>query len=153
MDVSGSAVYDISLAGSQQKTLYVKSVAFSHQWFELNIYNFLLFLSSRLREHFYYACYLVSGGFWIALSHGLLADLFDVYGIITLKWHLSLVSMPIFILLFMISIFETKKIFPIEHTALSLVLSVLIIEFVYGLFDIITALKYLSTIAAINTPL
>jgi len=174
----GSAVFDISLAASQQKTLYVKSVAFSHQWFELNIYdeslskrallgqytdiallvgmlialivyNFLLFLYSRLLEHFYYACYLVSGGFWIALSYGLLADLFDVYGTITLKWHLSLVSMPIFILLFMISIFETKKKYPIEHTALSLVLGVLIIEFVYGLFDIITALKYSSTIATI----
>lgn len=35
----GSAVFDIDLAPEQQKTLYVKSVAFSHQWFVLNIYD------------------------------------------------------------------------------------------------------------------
>ncbi|WP_417221985.1 diguanylate cyclase [Amphritea sp.] len=174
----GSAVFDIELQASQHKTLFVKSQAFSHQWFVLNlydenqskrallgqytdiallvgmilaliIYNFLLFFSSRLREHFFYACYLVSGGFWIALSYGLLADLFDVYGSITLKWHLSLVSMPIFILLFMINIFETKKKYPVEHWALLSILTLLTGEFIYGLFDIVTALKYSSTLAAI----
>ncbi|MDO6563617.1 diguanylate cyclase [Amphritea sp. 1_MG-2023] len=174
----GSAVFDFTLAAQQHKTLFVKSLAFSHQWFVLNlydedhskrellgqytdiallvgmilaliVYNLLLFLSSRLREHFFYACYLISGGFWIALSYGLLADLFNVYGSVTLKWHLSLVSMPIFILLFMVNIFETKRKYPIEHGALLSILTLLIFEFVYGLFDIVTALKYSSTLAAI----
>ncbi|WP_137170623.1 diguanylate cyclase [Marinomonas sp. FW-1] len=174
----GSAVFDISLEPNQHKTLFVKSQSFSHQWFTLNlysedqskrallglytdialmvgmllaliIYNFLLFFSSRLREHFFYACYLVAGGFWVALSYGLLADLFDVYGSITLKWHLSLVAMPIFLLLFMINIFETKKKYPIEHWALLSILTLLIVDFVYGLFDMITALNYSSSLAAI----
>ncbi|RBP85275.1 GGDEF domain-containing protein [Marinomonas rhizomae] len=174
----GSAVFDITLAPHQHKTLLVKSQSFSHQWFTLNlydedqskrallglytdialltgmllalmIYNFLLFFSSRLREHFFYACYLVAGGFWIALSYGLLADLFNVFGSITLKWHLSLVAMPIFLLLFMINIFETKKKYPIEHWALLSILTLLICDFVYGLFDMITALNYSSTLAAI----
>lgn len=175
---SGSAVFEITLFPDKQTTLFVKSVAFSHQWFALNlygeeyskrallgqytsialavgmllaliIYNFLLFFSSRLREHFYYACYLVAGGFWIALSYGLLADLFNVYGSITLKWHLSLVAMPIFLLLFMINIFETQKKYPIEHWALLSILTLLIVDFIYGLFDIVTALQYSSTLAAI----
>ncbi|XQW84271.1 sensor domain-containing diguanylate cyclase [Thalassotalea piscium] len=174
----GSAVFDVILAPNQNKTLYVKSLVYSHQWFALNfynedqskrvllgqytdialatgmllaliIYNFLLFFTSRLREHFFYACYLVSGGFWIALSYGLLADLFNVYGIVTLKWHLSLVAMPIFLLFFMINIFETKKKYPVEHWVLLSILSLLIIDFVYGLFDIVTALQYTSTLAAI----
>lgn len=174
----GSAVFDITLEPNQHKTLFVKSQSFSHQWFTLNlydedqskrallglytdiallagmllaliIYNFLLFFSSRLREHFFYACYLVAGGFWVALSYGLLADLFNVYGSITLKWHLSLVAMPIFLLLFMINIFETKKKYPIEHWALLSILTLLICDFVYGLFDMITALNYSSTLAAI----
>lgn len=174
----GSAVFDITLEPHQHKTLLVKSQSFSHQWFTLNlydedqskrallglytdialltgmllalmIYNFLLFFSSRLREHFFYACYLVAGGFWIALSYGLLADLFNVFGSITLKWHLSLVAMPIFLLLFMINIFETKKKYPIEHWALLSILTLLICDFVYGLFDMITALNYSSTLAAI----
>ncbi|WP_143323487.1 diguanylate cyclase [Cognaticolwellia aestuarii] len=174
----GSAVFEITLSPDKQTTLFVKGVAFSHQWFALNlyseenskrallgqytnialavgmilaliIYNFLLFFSSRLREHFYYACYLVAGGFWIALSYGLLADLFNVYGSITLKWHLSLVAMPIFLLLFMINIFETQKKYPIEHWALLSILTLLIVDFIYGLFDIVTALQYSSTLAAI----
>ncbi|WP_426359851.1 sensor domain-containing diguanylate cyclase [Pseudocolwellia sp. HL-MZ19] len=174
----GSGVFDITLKPSQHKTLFVKSVAFSHQWYALNIYNedqskrvllgqytdialavgmllaliiynFLLFFTSRLREHFYYACYLVSGGFWIALSYGLIADLFNVYGTNILKWHLSLVCMPIFLLLFMMNIFETKKKYPIEHWALLSILALLIVDLVYGLFDIITALNYASTLAAI----
>lgn len=175
---SGSAVFDITLQPNQDKTIFIKSLSFSHQWFALNlygedqskralpgqftdialvvgmllsliIYNFLLFFSSRLKEHFYYACYLVSGGFWIALSYGLLADLFNVFGSITLKWHLSLVVMPIFLLLFMINIFETKKRYPIEHWSLLSVITLLSANFIYGLFDIITALKYSSTLAAV----
>lgn len=174
----GSAVFDITLEPKQHKTLLVKSQSFSHQWFTLNlydedhskrallgfytdiallvgmllalmVYNFLLFLSSRLWEHFFYACYLVAGGFWVALSYGLLADLFNVFGSITLKWHLSLVAMPIFLLLFMINIFETKKKFPVEHWLLLSILTLLICDFVYGLFDMVTALNYSSTLAAI----
>lgn len=174
----GSAVFDITLQPNQDKTIFIKSLSFSHQWFALNlygedqskrallgqftnialivgmllaliIYNFLLFFSSRLKEHFYYACYLVSGGFWIALSYGLLADLFNIFGSVTIKWHLSLVVMPMFLLLFMTNIFETKKRYPIEHWALISVLTLLSANFIYGLFDIITALKYSSTLAAI----
>lgn len=173
----GSAVFDVTLESKQKKTLYVKSLSFSHQWFELNfynenqskralvsqytdialavgmllaliIYNFLLFFTSRLREHFFYACYLVSGGLWITLSYGLFADLFNVYGTTALKWHLSLIAMPIFLLLFMINIFETKKKHPIEHWALLSVLTLLVINFIYGLFDILTALQYSSILAA-----
>ncbi len=174
----GSAVFEISLEPNQIKTLFVNSTSFSHQWFALNlygedlskrallgqftyialvvgmllaliIYNFLMFFSSRLKEHFYYACYLVSGGFWIALSYGLLADIFNVFGYNTMKWHLSLVAMPIFLILFMTNIFETKKRYPVEHWSLLIVLALLSINFIYGLFDIVTALKYSSTLAAV----
>ncbi|MBH0015080.1 GGDEF domain-containing protein [Pseudoalteromonas sp. NGC95] len=172
----GSAVFDIEL--QNKKTLYIKSISFSHQWFSLNlynedqskrallgqytdiallvgmilaliIYNFLLFISSRLKEHFYYSCYLVCGGFWIALSYGMFADFFNIFGSITLKWHLSLVAMPIFLILFMINIFETKSKYPIEHWALISIIVLLTINFIYGLFDIVTALKYSSSLAAV----
>lgn len=174
----GSAIFDVVLPPQQQKTLFVKSLVFSHQWFALNfydenqskrillgqytdialavgmllsliIYNLLLFFTSRLKEHLFYACYLITGAFWIALSYGLLADLFNIYGHITLRWHLSLIAMPIFLLLFMMHIFETKKKYPIEHRALAFMLILLVIDFVYGLFDVLTALKYASTLAAI----
>ncbi|MGB5998543.1 MAG: 7TM-DISM domain-containing protein, partial [Marinomonas sp.] len=91
----GTAVFDITLPRQQVTTLYLKNVSYIYQVFSVElysqdlskrvlinqynditlivgmvlaliIYNFFLFLSSRLKEHLFYACYLVSGGFWIA---------------------------------------------------------------------------------------
>jgi len=155
----GTAVFDITLPRQQVTTLYLKNVSYIYQVFSVElysqdlskrvlinqynditlivgmvlaliIYNFFLFLSSRLKEHLFYACYLVSGGFWIALSYGLFASFFDVFGSITLKWNIALGTMPICLLIFMINIFETRTKYPTEHKALltieSLVLSLII---------------------------
>lgn len=174
----GSAAYDISLLPQQHITLYVKSVSFSHQWFALNlygeeqsrrvllgqfteiailigmllalvVYNLSLFAFSAQKEHLFYALYLISGGFWAALSYGLLADLFEVYGSITVNWHISLGAMPVFLLLFMMEIFETKKKYPIEHKALVTVAALITLNFMYGAIDIITSLKHSNMLAAI----
>lgn len=174
----GSAAYNISLLPQQHTTLYVRSVSFSHQWFALNlygeeqsrrvllgqfteiailvgmllaliVYNLSLFAFSAQREHLFYALYLISGGFWAALSYGLLADLFEVYGSITVNWHISLGAMPVFLLLFMMEIFETKKKYPIEHKALVITATLITLNFMYGAVDIITSLKHSNMLAAI----
>ncbi|MCH1931091.1 sensor domain-containing diguanylate cyclase [Shewanella sp. A25] len=174
----GAAVFEISLAPQQSKTLFVKSVSFSHQWFSINlynkeqsqrallgsftdiailvgmllaliIYNLLLFLYSHQRDNLYYACYLISGGIWIALSYGLFAEVFHFYGSQTLHWHLTLMTMPIFLILFMMDIFETRRHYKYEHIALATVLTLLIIELAYGLIDIVGALRYSSSLAAL----
>ncbi|REG83939.1 diguanylate cyclase [Marinomonas pollencensis] len=174
----GTAVFDITLAPQQVTTLYLKNLAYIYQVFSLElysqdaskrvlinqnnditlivgmilaliIYNFFLFLSSRLKEHLFYACYLVSGGFWIALSYGLFASFFDVFGSITLKWNIALGTMPICLLIFMINIFETRTKYPTEHKALLTVIAILATNSIYGLFDIIKALEYASTLAFI----
>ncbi|MDO6514597.1 MULTISPECIES: diguanylate cyclase [unclassified Neptuniibacter] len=174
----GSAVFEIALQPQQHKTIYIKNLVYSHQWLALNlydknqskrallsqftdiallvgmllaliIYNFLLFFSSRLKEHLFYACYLVCGGYWIALSYGLFADLFEAYGSSTFQGHLALGGIPIFLLLFMMTIFETKKNYPIEHWALLATLSLLIGDFFYGLIDIVGSLKNATTLASI----
>ncbi|MDB4837559.1 sensor domain-containing diguanylate cyclase [Marinomonas sp.] len=172
----GNAVFDIELPPNQHRTLFLKSIVLSHQWFTLSlydedqskralmglyteiaalvgmffaltIYNLLLFFSSRLKEHIYYACYLISGGTWIALCYGLLADTFSIYGSAALKGQLILGGLPIFLFLFMMSTFETRKKYPIEHWILTSVLVVFICELIYALFDIVTAL-HISTILA-----
>ncbi|MGB7390252.1 sensor domain-containing diguanylate cyclase [Marinomonas sp.] len=174
----GTAVFDITLPRQQVTTLYLKNVSYIYQVFSVElysqdlskrvlinqynditlivgmvlaliIYNFFLFLSSRLKEHLFYACYLVSGGFWIALSYGLFASFFDVFGSITLKWNIALGTMPICLLFFMINIFETRKKYPIEHKALLTTIAILATNSIYGLFDIISALEYASTLAFI----
>ncbi|MEL0635223.1 diguanylate cyclase [Marinomonas sp. TI.3.20] len=174
----GTSIFDIELPPQQDKTLFIKNLAFSSQWFSFNlynanqskraligqhsdisliigmllaliIYNFLLFFSSRLKEHLFYACYLIFGGCWVAFSNGLLAGWFNIFGVHALDWNLSLGAMPICLLLFMANIFETKKKYPIEHWALLATILMLVVSTFYSLFDVITALKYSSTIAAI----
>lgn len=174
----GAAVFDVTLQPYQSKTLYVESTSFSHQWFSLELYNkdqsqrallgsftdialivgmllaligynLLLYTYTRQRDSLYYACYLISGATWIALSYGLLAETFAFYGSATLRWHLTLMTMPIFLILFMMDIFETRQHYRTEHKALAAILLLLIAEFIYGIFDIVGALRYSSPLAAV----
>ena len=174
----GSAVYPITLPAHSSTTLYVRSDAYSHQWFALEIfdqehsrralvgvsndiallvgmmialvfYNLLLYLATSKIENIYYSFYLISGLLWIALSYGLVASLFDVYGHEVFMLNISLITMPIFLLLFMLAIFETRQHYPIEHRFLQAVLIPLCAMFVWGLFDISGALKPASIMALI----
>ena len=114
----------------------------------LMLYNIILFVSSRKKENIFYALYLVSGTVWIALSYGLLATLFGIYGQLMMHLHLSLLAMPSFLICFMMSIFATKQRFPKEHKLLVFVLILLVLDFILGVFNIIVALKPASTLAA-----
>ncbi|WP_339664189.1 diguanylate cyclase [uncultured Pseudomonas sp.] len=174
----GIAVYPITLPADSITTLYVRSFAYSHQWFALNIfdeehsrqalvgtsndiallvgmmlalvfYNFLLYFATSKLENIFYSFYLVSGLIWIALSYGLVANLFNLYGDEVFMLNISLITMPIFLVLFMMAIFETKTHYPTEHRFLQGLLLPLCCMFVWGLFDISAALKPASTVAAI----
>lgn len=174
----GVAIYPLDLPAGETTTVYVRSFAYSHQWFALNIfdeersrkalvgvandiallvgmmlalvfYNFLLYFATSKKENIFYSFYLISGVVWIALSYGLVASLFDAYGPSIFMLNLSLITMPIFLLLFMMAIFETKHVYPTEHRFLQALLLPLCGMFVWGLFDITAALKPASTAAAI----
>ncbi|MBM6550579.1 diguanylate cyclase [Marinomonas ostreistagni] len=174
----GSAVFAIELAPQQQKTLYVQSASFSHQWFTLGLYdedhskrallgnysdiailvgmllalilyNLLLYAYSRVKDSLFYAFYLISAAMWIALSYGLVADLFGIYGSQTLYWHLTLMTMPIFLILFMMDIFETRQHYRLEHGALLTLMWIMIAECIYGVIDIVGALRISSSLAVL----
>ncbi|MCG9710295.1 sensor domain-containing diguanylate cyclase [Pseudoalteromonas shioyasakiensis] len=174
----GSAVFSFYIAPNQQKTIYIKSVTFSHQWFALAIfdeehskralvgngnyiallvgmmlalmiYNFFLYLSARKIENIVYALYLISGTVWVALSYGVAANFFGIFSAELLQLNSNLLSMPSFLVIFVMLIFETKKLYPKEHIALSIILFLLVADFVYSLFDIVGALKPASSLAAL----
>ncbi len=174
----GAAVFNFDLKPGQVSQLYINTVSYSHQWFTLEIhdelsskralvgsqndiailvgtllalmlYNFLLYVSARKKENIFYSLYLISGTVWIALSYGLIANFFGWYGDSVMRLHISLITMPIFLILFMTVIFETRKHYPTEHKLLMALICVLGIEFIYGLFDIKAALEPASSIAAI----
>lgn len=174
----GSAVFSFYIAPNQQKTIYVKSITFSHQWFALTIYdeehskralvgngnyiallvgmmlalmiyNFFLYLSARKIENIVYALYLISGTVWVALSYGVAANFFGIFSAELLQLNSNLLSMPSFLVIFVMLIFETKKHYPKEHIALSIILFLLVADFIYSLFDIVGALKPASSLAAL----
>lgn len=174
----GTAVYPISLSEGEVATLYLRSHSFSHQWFAVDVYdleasrhalisintdiallvgmmlalvfyNGLLYFASSKKENIFYSLYLISGLVWIALSYGLIASAFGLYGTAVFKLNISLITMPIFLMLFMMTIFETRKLYPTEHRILQGLLAVLIGVLAWGFFDISAALKPASTLAAI----
>lgn len=174
----GTAVYPMTLAANQSATLYVRSHAYSHQWFAIEVldeqasrraliginsdiammvgmllalvfYNGLLYFATSKKENIFYSLYLISGLLWIALSYGLIASVFDVYGNAVFKLNLSLITMPIFLLLFMMSVFETKGFYPTEHRFLQALLILLTGTLLWGLVDISAALKPASSLAAL----
>ncbi|MEO9654215.1 sensor domain-containing diguanylate cyclase [Marinomonas sp.] len=173
----GNAVFDIEIPANEHVTVYLKSVAYVSQWFSLQlyddeqskraltglytdvsiiigmllaltIYNLFLFLSSRLFEHLYYACYLITAGVWIGMTYGFFADVLNVYGPASHNGFLSLILMPIFLLLFMARIFETKKHYPVEHWLLMAISVILAINLIFGVFNLVGALKMATALAA-----
>ncbi|WP_150303365.1 sensor domain-containing diguanylate cyclase [Pseudomonas saliphila] len=174
----GTAVYPLTLAAEQPTVLYLRSHSYSHQWFAVDIldeqasrraligvnldialmvgmllalvfYNGLLYFATSKKENIFYSLYLISGLVWIALSYGLIANIFDVYGSQVFRLNISLITMPIFLLLFMMAIFDTKRIYPTEHRCLQVLLIFLSCTLAWGLFDIAGALKPASTLAAV----
>lgn len=174
----GTAVYPLTLAVGEPTTLYLRSHSFSHQWFAIEIhdeqwsrralvgvnldialmvgmllalvfYNGLLYFATSKKENVFYSLYLISGLVWIALSYGLVANIFNVYGSGVFRLNISLITMPIFLLLFMMAIFDTRKFYPTEHRCLQGLILLLGATFVWGLFDISAALKPASSLAAL----
>lgn len=172
----GTIVYPFTVPSTT--TLYIRSHVYSHQWFSSQIYddeqsrralvgghldiallvgmmvalvfyNGLLYFATSKKENILYSLYLISGLLWIALSYGLLSKAFNIYGDNLFILNLSVFSMPIFLLLFMMAIFETKKLYIKEHRALQIILALLTISFIYGLFDITGALKHSTSLAAL----
>jgi len=173
-----SAIFAFDLPAQETRTLYVKTLSYTHQWFALEIfdeenskrallssdndiailfgilfslaiYNLLIFLVSRTKENMYYSLYLLSASIWLTLSYGLLANVFEVYGIGIFKLHIFLMTMPIFLLLFVMSVFNTKEDYKNEHKALLFIVTLITLDAIYGFYDIIGALQYSSTLAAL----
>ena len=173
-----SAIYALTLFPQQTKTFYMKSTFHAYQIFSIMIYdekssksalmngksdiaflvgilialamyNFLLyFSSSRGKENLFYSLYLISASVWIALSYGLLANIFQIYGPLVYRLHFSLMIMILFLILFFMSIFNTKKSYKTEHNFLKSVIFIIVVDMIYGLFNFYHALEMTTFIGS-----
>ena len=174
----GTLIYPFVVPAGEKTVLYVRSHAYTHQWFAFEIYdgehsrralvgghldialmvgmmlalvfyNGLLYFATSKKENIFYSLYLVSGLVWIALSYGLIAKVFSAYGDAIFMLNLSIITMPIFLLLFMMAIFETRAYYRTEHRVLQAMLVPLVVAFVYGWFDVMTVFKFTDNLAAL----
>jgi diguanylate cyclase (GGDEF)-like protein len=175
----GTVVYPFTVPLRGAVVVYVRSHVYSHQWFSLEIYddersrqalvgghldiallvgmmlamvlyNALLYFATSKSENIFYSLYLISGLAWIALTYGLLGKAFNVYGDAVFVLNLTVLTMPIFLLLFMMSIFETREFYRTEHRVLQSMLALLVITLMYGLFDPVGAMKPAASLAALS---
>lgn len=110
----------------------------------LALYNLLIFISSRYKEYLYYSLYLLSATVWIFYMYGGLAHYAHMYGESTFRFNFGLMMIPIFLALFVQSIFETKKLYKTEHWFLNSIIILLSANFIYGLINFNHALQLLS---------
>lgn len=75
--------------------------------------------------------------------------MFELYGSTIFMLNIALITMPIFLLLFLTQIFQTKSRYPTEHKFLWLLIIVLLVNLLYAFIDIQSALKPASSLAAL----
>ncbi|MGP2657280.1 sensor histidine kinase [Malaciobacter sp. WC5094] len=122
----------------------IDAVLFVGLLLSLGVYNLFIYLSSRYKEYLYYSLYLFSATIWIFYIYGALAHYFNIYGNISYKFNFGLIFIPVFLALFVQTIFNTKEKYPIENKFLNSIIVVLSINFIYALFDFTNALAFIA---------
>ena len=111
----------------------------------LAIYNLFIFISSRYKEYLYYSLYLISSTLWIFYVYGSMAHYLYIYGEIPLRFNFGIMLAPVFLALFIQTVFKTKIQYKREHTLLNSITVVALANFIYGLIDFNSALEILSS--------
>ena len=167
------AVYEFTLNPNENKTIYVHQRTHSYHFYNFSIfsqkesiryliyekvdavlisglllalalYNLLIFISSRYKEYLYYALYLISSTLWIFYIYGSMAHYFEIYGDIPARFNFGIMLAPIFLTLFIQTIFKTKEKYKLEHKFLFSIIIVSLSNFVYGIIDFTGALEILT---------
>jgi len=143
--------YNFSLLNEKNSIKYliyekIDGVLFAGLLFALALYNLLLFLSTRYKEYLYYTLYLSSATVWIFYMYGAMAHYVQVYGGIAFRFNFGLMFIPIFLALFVQTVFETKEKYKREHLFLNSIIATLVLTIIYGIFDFNHALQLLSLV-------
>lgn len=138
--------YDFSIFSQKESIKYliyekVDAVLISGLLLALALYNFLIFISSRYKEYLYYSLYITSSALWIFYVYGSMAHYFEIYGDIPLRFNFGIMVAPIFLSLFIQTLFKTEIYYKKEHKLLISIIGISFINFIYGLIDFNSALK------------
>jgi diguanylate cyclase (GGDEF)-like protein len=167
------AIFEFDLAALETKTIFVRQITPAYHFYNfsifsdkeskeyliyekvdgvlffglliaLAIYNMFIFISSRYKEYLYYSLYLISATTWIFYMYGSLAHYLNIYGAVAVRFNFGLMLTPVFLALFVQSIFETKEKYKTEHKFLNSIIIVLLSNSIYGIINFNHSLELLS---------
>ncbi|MEA1982196.1 MAG: 7TM diverse intracellular signaling domain-containing protein, partial [Campylobacterota bacterium] len=164
------AIFELKLDANQTKTIYIKSTMNTMQYplitiyselnskkrvsnnnlilsillgmlIALSIYHAFLYITTRHKEYIYYALYLACASIWESIMAGVLANGFGIYMDETYEVFLtSILVLPLFLVLFAKSIFDTKTDYKTEDRFLNSIILFFMIDIGISIFDIQLAL-------------
>ena len=167
------AVYHLSLDTKQSKTLYLRSHFKAYNIGELGIYDarnsqknlidtfvpsivmvsilltlalyhIILFFYSKRIEYIYYSLYLISASVFISYTYGALSHYFSVYGNLALKLNAATMLPPIFLSLFVKTIFGTAERFPAYNRILYSFIILFFALWLYSFYSYYQAIELAS---------
>lgn len=171
--IGAEAVYPVKLEAKQRKTLYMRSHFKAYQvgqieifdirnsrdnlikvftpaivmaviLFTLALYHIILFFYSRRIEYIYYSLYLITASIFISYTYGTFSHYFSVYGDMALRLNAITLLPPIFLTLFVKTIFETaEKYIPFNRVLNSFIILFLIL-YLYSFFYYYQAIELAS---------
>lgn len=169
------ARYTVKLKPGQTKSIYMQSHFLAYQLIELSIYDkkastedlvhrympivilfsilatlalyyFILYISAGYKEYIYYSFYLISSSFFIAYSYGMLSHYFHFYGEWALKFNALAIVSPIFLALFIKSIFNTKENYKLQDHFINSIIVVFSLTYLYSFFEYYQAIEFTSVL-------
>ena len=169
------ALYTVKLKAGQKKSLYMKSHFLAYQLIELSIYDeksskgdlvhrympivilfsilatlafyyFILYISAGYKEYIYYALYLTSSSIFLAYCYGMASHYFHLYGEWGLKLNAFAIVSPIFLALFVKSIFNTKEKYRLQDRFINSIIVLFSLTYVYSFFEYYQAIEFTSVL-------
>lgn len=167
------ALYSVMLKPGQQKSIYMQSHFLAYQLIELRIYDeraskedlvhrympivilftilftlafyyFILFISAGYKEYIYYTLYLLSSSIFLAYCYGMASHYFHIYGEWALKLNALAIVSPIFLALFVKSIFKTKEKYRLQDRFINSIIVLFSLTYLYSFFEYYQAIEFTS---------
>ena len=169
------ALYTINLKPGQMKSIYMQSHFLAYQLIELSIYDqkasiedlvhrympivilfsilttlalyyFILYISAGYKEYIYYSLYLLSSAVFIAYCYGMVSHYLHLYGELALKLNALAIVSPIFLALFIKSIFKTKENYTLQNKFINSIVVLFSLTYLYSFFEYYQAIEFTSVL-------
>ena len=112
----------------------------------LAIYYLLLFFVSKYRDYLYYSLYLIASTVFISYSYGMVTHYFHIFGKVTLYLNAMIILAPVFLALFVKSVFNTAQKHKVENVLLNSLIVIFGGVYLYSFYDYYQAIEWTSFI-------